>query len=396
MSPPRLSRRGLLAGGVGALAGGQLLRPARFRGSYDADPSVSTDEWLLPGRSPARRNHVPVAGGTQFTEEWSVEFDNESGYSLVVVDGTVVCPVEDDGLHALSVSDGERRWRYRPPTEFDGGVAAAGRYLCCPTRSAFHRLGLDGAEAWQLPGYRRRTVLTALIYSRSYLPVGTTLFVTGDRGLEARDLASGLRYWTSADVGEGAYGAPIAFADGTVYCSDSDFQTVRFSAFDASEGESLWTTNEYEYRARDGAVVEDTLLAVGGTDRDGRIQALSTDDGSLRWEREAGDALYDIAVADGVVLCSGLHDRVHAFDLATGESRWREGFDDEMRGTVLTDDHCYVHRSTGVEVRDPATGDRLAMHELDGGEARELAYAGGKLFALQATELAVLEVTDDA
>ena len=52
MSLNRLSRRSLLAGGVGALAGGQLLRPSTFRGSFDADPSVSTDEWLLPGRSP--------------------------------------------------------------------------------------------------------------------------------------------------------------------------------------------------------------------------------------------------------------------------------------------------------------------------------------------------------
>ncbi|WP_323192921.1 PQQ-binding-like beta-propeller repeat protein, partial [Halostella sp. PRR32] len=91
-----------------------LLRPTAFRDPLDADQSVSTDEWLVPGRTPTRRSHVPVSGGTALTEHWTVEFDSETGYSLVVAGGTVVCPVEDDGLYGFSAAGGDRRWHYRP------------------------------------------------------------------------------------------------------------------------------------------------------------------------------------------------------------------------------------------------------------------------------------------
>jgi outer membrane protein assembly factor BamB len=390
-----LSRRGLLAAGVGALAGGQLVRPALFRDPLDADPSVSTDEWLLPGRSPARRRHVPVAGGTDLVETWSVDFAGEGGYSLVVAAGTVVCHDEDDGLHAFSVADGERRWRFRPPTEVDGGIAAGGGALCCPTRGSLHVLGRGGHGRWRLPEYRRRSVLSALFGASAYLPVGSTLFSVGDRGLEARDLSSGLRYWAAGEDGAPTYDDPVAFADGTLYCSDSNFETARFSAYEADTGAGLWATAQYDYLPRDSMVVDDTLLAVGGHDASGRIQAFATTDGTLRWERTLGARLYDPAVADGLVVCPALENELYAFDLDSGDRRWQVGFPDDIGGVVLTDDHCYVHRSTGVDVRDPATGERLAGHDLDGGEARALAYADGRLFASQEHALAVLEVADD-
>lgn len=393
MSPFRPSRRGLLAAGVGALAGGQFLRPARFRRPFDADPSVSTDEWLVPGRSPARRRHVPVPGGTDLAPTWTHEFDDEAGYSLVVADGAVVCPAEDDGIHAFSAASGERRWRYRPPAEVDGGLAVGDGHLCCPTRADFHVLGLDGRRRWHLPEYRRQSVVG--LFDTSSLTVGSTLFGLGDRGLEARDLSSGLRHWHTARVdGERVYVYPSAYADGTLYCHEGGLHTTRRSAFDADTGTRLWRTAEDESLHRYSAVVGDTLLSVSGHDDSGSLRAYSTVDGSLRWQRSGAGTFYEVAVADGTAVCAAFEGPLYAFDVATGDRRWAAPERDALGGTALTDGHLYVHRNRGIEVRDPATGERLATHELDGGEAHALAYAGGRLFALQAHALAVLEVRD--
>ncbi|MFC4408770.1 outer membrane protein assembly factor BamB family protein [Haloarchaeobius iranensis] len=393
MSPSRPSRRGLLAAGVGALAGGQLLRPSLFREPFDADPSVSTDEWLLPGRTPTRRSHVPVPGGTALTEHWTAEFDSEAGYSLVVADGTVVWPVEDGGLTAYSVADGDRRWRYRTSTEVEGGIAAAGGHLCYPTGNDFHVLGLGGDGRWRLPAYGRRSVVG--LFDASYLPVGSTLFGLGERGLEARDLSSGLRHWFTEQVdGESVYPYPSAYADGTLYCSEGSLRNTRLSAFDASDGSRRWRTDEDEYLHRRSAVDGDTLLSVAGSNDSGSLRAFSTEDGSLRWKRGSAGTFYEVAVGDGIAVCASFEGDLNAFDVQSGERRWRSDGPDDLGGVVRTDDYLYVHRSTGVEVREPVTGERLSTHELDGGEARALAYADDRLFALQEHALAVLEVED--
>ncbi|WP_256296803.1 outer membrane protein assembly factor BamB family protein [Haloarchaeobius salinus] len=391
MPSERLSRRSLLTAGVGALAGGQLLRPTAFRDPFDADQSVSTDEWLVPGRTPTRRSHVPVSGGTDLAEHWTVEFDSETGYSLVVAGGTVVCPVEDDGLYGFSAAGGDRRWHYRPSTEIEGGIAAAGGHLCYPTGNDFHVLGLDGGSRWRLPEYGRRSVVG--LFDASYLPVGSTLFGLGERGLEARDLSSGLRHWFTERVdGEAVYPYPSAYADGTLYCSEGSLRNTRLSAFDASDGSRLWQTDEGEYLHRRSAVDGDTLLSVAGGNDSGSLRAFATEDGSLRWKRGGAGTFYEVAVADGIVVCASFEGDLYAFDAESGERRWRSHEPVDLGGVVRTDDYLYVHRSTGVEVRDPATGERLAGHELDGGAARALAYADDRLFALQEHALAVLEV----
>ncbi|WP_435345213.1 PQQ-binding-like beta-propeller repeat protein [Haloarchaeobius sp. HRN-SO-5] len=387
------SRRGLLALAVGAFAGGQAARPAIFRDEFDADDSVSTDEWLLPGRTPARRNHVPTTGGPGLDVAWDVTFDAETGYTLAVAGGRVVVPTWSDGVYAFTVQDGERAWRYLPPSRFEGGVAVAGGRVCCPTMKGFHVLGSDGDPGWHLPDYWQRSVVLPFFIFDTYLPVGTTLFTLGDRGLEARDLSSGLLHWHTERVdGEHVSPNPVAFADGTLYCREGSLHT-RLSAFDAGDGSSLWQRSSEEYHHRNVAVVEGTLLSAGGFDSNGRLRAFSTDDGSLRWEQAAGTPLYDVAVADGLAICPGRGGEVHAFDSESGERLWRVDVRDDLGGTVLTDDHLYVHRGRGVEVRDPATGERRATYDLaDDGRPHELAYASGHLFALRDRTLYALEV----
>ncbi|WP_257298399.1 PQQ-like beta-propeller repeat protein [Haloarchaeobius sp. FL176] len=396
MSLNRLSRRSLLAGGVGALAGGQLLRPSTFRESFDADPSVSTDEWLLPGRSPARRNHVPVTGGTELSVAWDRSFDGGSGYRVVVADGRAIVPVTDDAVYAVEVADGSTAWRARPRPESGYGVALGGEHICCSTGDGFYVLGPSGNSKWWLPGYNYRTVESAGFLS-TFLPVGSTLFTVGRRGLEARDMASGLRHWVGARPdGSRLTTNPLAFADGTLYCAGGRYGKQPFVAVDPEDGSQQWATAAFEYENRQLAVDGDTLLATGETEAGGRIQAFAVDDGALRWQRATATGLLGPTVADGLVVCASEGGRLHAFDRTSGEQRWTVGRQAAADELVRTDNHLYIHSPRGVEVRDPSTGERRALHELEGTDPNGFAYASGHLFALRDDRLFALEVVDGA
>lgn len=390
---------------MGALAGGQVLRPSLFREPFDAEPSVSTEEWLVPGRSPARRRYVPVSGGGALEKAWTVEFDSPTGYSLVVRDGVVVClTVAERALRersiitvrAFSAADGTRQWRRTFPNEFVGGLAAGGDRLCCPTRLDIRVLDPAGSESYKLPDHRWESALNGVSVGGQYLPVGSVLFTVDDRGLDARDLHTGLRHWTSADRdgGELVFAEPVAAVDGSLYCIDgAGFNPTRVSAVDARAGRLLWQSDRYDAMVRSLTAAEDALVLVGGeVNSHGHVVALSRSDGSPRWRHRVDEALHETAVSDGIVVCSTLSNHLIAFDLATGESLWRRHVGGNNGGTVVTDDRLYVHRATGIEVLDLATGERLQSHEIAGFEADCLAYAGGRLFALRGRSLTAFEV----
>ncbi|WP_267642447.1 outer membrane protein assembly factor BamB family protein [Haloarchaeobius amylolyticus] len=384
-----LSRRQVLLLGSSALAGGQLLRPSWFRESFDTGPSVPVAEWHLPGRTPRRQGYVPVDGSDALSVAWEAAFEAEAGYSLTIADGTVVAPTRDTGLHAFGTDDGQRRWEYTPDTRRSGGVVVAADHLCWPTYEALRVLDRDGRPAWQLPDVENLTIHWLL--DPTLLPVGSVLFLHGEGGLEARDAASGLPHWqTLDDVG------PVAYGDGTLFCSDTRLDAVRHSAYDPTDGSRLWQTPEYEYLHRGSATVTDTLLAYGGSDGSGRVQAFDVNDGSLQWEVEVDARLYDATLTVSTAVLTGLDGDLYAFDVSSGERRWHRGDLGDVGGTVRTEDRLYVHRPTGVDVLDPETGERRGSVDLAGGEPHALAYGSGRLFALTNARLYALEVGDGA
>ncbi|WP_435317406.1 PQQ-binding-like beta-propeller repeat protein [Haloarchaeobius sp. TZWSO28] len=382
-----LSRRQLLLLGSAALAGGQLARPSLFRSEFGG-PTVPRGEWHLPGRSPSRQNYAWVAGGDDLSIDWELSFEQETGYSLAVADGTVFVPTENN-LRALSTADGRPRWRFDPDTELSPGIAVAAGNVCCPTDRDFYVLGGDGGRHWWLPGVDNRSLYWLL--NPTYLPVGNVLFLNGDDGLEARDVESGLTHWqTTSHVG------PVAYGDEKLICSDGHFESVRHSAHDPSDGSRLWRTPEYEYRHRGSAIVPDTLVAYGGSEDTGRIQAFDPNDGSLKWDSTVGATLVDVALTVGLVVATGAFGELHAFDPDTGERLWKRTDLGRVGGTVRTEKRLYAHHRGGVDVLNPYTGETRASIDLDGGKPRTLAFADGRLFALTEYRLYALEVSADA
>ncbi|WP_435363117.1 PQQ-binding-like beta-propeller repeat protein [Haloarchaeobius sp. DYHT-AS-18] len=390
MSGPlqHLSRREVLLLGSAALLGGQAIRPSLFRDGFDTGPSVSLDEWHLAGRSPSRQNYAAVAGGDDLSVAWEVPFDAETGYSLAVADETVFVPTEND-LRALATADGRPRWQFDPDAELAPGIAVVDGRVCCPTESDFHVLGDDGQRAWWLPDIDDRSLFWPL--DPTYLPVGTVLFLSGDDGLEARDVGSGLPHWQTTQ-----YAKPVAYGDGRLFCTDARFETVRHSAHDPTDGSRLWRTPEYEYFHRGSVALPDTFLAYGGSGETGRLQAFDPDDGSLRWEVETDSPVVDAAVTVGLAVLTGLDGDLHAFDLQTGDRLWHRDERGDVDGAVRTENRLYVHRPAGVDVLDPETGETRGRIALDGGEARTLALGAGRLFALTRSRLYALEVSEDA
>ncbi|MCT9095741.1 PQQ-binding-like beta-propeller repeat protein [Haloarchaeobius sp. HME9146] len=384
-----LSRREVLLFGSAALVGGQAIRPSLFKSGFDTGPSVSLDEWHLPGRSPSRQNYAAVAGGDDLSVTWEVPFEQETGYSLAVADGTVFVPTWNSALHALDTTDGRQRWQFAPDAALSTGIAVAAGHVCCPTDRDFYVLGSDGARSWWLPGVDDRSLYWLL--DPTYLPVGNVLFLNGDDGLEARDIESGLTHWqTTRHVG------PVAYGDGKLICSAGYYESVRHSAHDPSDGSRLWRTPEYEYRHRGSAIAPDTLVAYGGSDDTGRIQTFDPNDGRLQWESTVGTTLVDVALTVGLVVATGTFGQLHAFDPDTGERLWTRTDLGRVGGTVRTEQRLYVHEADGVSVLDPETGETRDSLALDGGEPRSLALAGGRLLALTESGLYALEVRDDA
>lgn len=140
------------------------------------------------------------------------------------------------------------------------------------------------------------------------------------------------RIWsTGIGDGPGKSGARMvpAVSAGRVYAAGVDGQ---ISALDASSGSKIWSEKSGKrmgwfgrggnsMRWSGGPAVDGDLLVVGGLD--GQLQALSSSDGSLRWEVQLGaEIICAPAISDGIVVVRTQDGKLQAFDSANGNRRW--------------------------------------------------------------------------
>ncbi|MFZ2235458.1 MAG: outer membrane protein assembly factor BamB [Dokdonella sp.] len=140
------------------------------------------------------------------------------------------------------------------------------------------------------------------------------------------------RIWsTGIGDGTGKSGARMvpAVAAGRVYAAGVD---GRISALDAGSGSTIWSEKsgkragwfgrgENSVRWSGGPAVDGDLVVVGGLD--GQLQALSSSDGSVRWEAQLGaEIICAPAIGDGIVVVRTQDGRLQAFDSSNGNRRW--------------------------------------------------------------------------
>lgn len=190
--------------------------------------------------------------------------------SPLVVNGRVYCATWSGTFLARDAKTGGKVWDAQiGPSAFSAPAWAQGLIVVGLREGGVVALDADtGAERWRFQGLKRCGV-TPLV-------AGEAVFVAGDAGLFALNLADGKRIW-------------------------------------AAEGPSMWR-NEFAYR-------NGMLIHLGAK---GRLRALDATTGRERWRQELGGSMHAGPIVLGdTVLAGTRQDGVFgAFDLATGARLW--------------------------------------------------------------------------
>ncbi|MFQ6225790.1 PQQ-binding-like beta-propeller repeat protein [Nocardia sp. NPDC002869] len=313
---------------------GQILWHAEIRPhtSSAGSPPIVTDGHVFMCGQDNRLHALDAATGAV---RWSVEIGGKlSGRDsqvLVSVAGTVVVN-GDSSLIGFDATTGARRW---------ATAAADGTYNLCATNDppyVYAEGSLPGFKVVALDarsGTPRWTTTTdSGIGGQMYFTAGNGVIsaVQGD-SLFVLDSASGAIRWR-ATVGDPSDYDPLdrpSIAADTVVVSKLNQPQIQ--VFDFSSGDRLWTLGTRgEFRTNRGryAVADGDAIVLGGAPENyggggapsTALESFDRRTGRARWSHVSGPGhLGAPCVADGTVFAVW-KSRVHAFDSATGTSRW--------------------------------------------------------------------------
>lgn len=309
-SPPGPTRRRVLAGLSGLAALGSIAG-CGGRGSPERTPTdTTTDLGPVPeplGPWPQARadaGNTGVVDATGPTADpslrWRVTAAGTVGALVGRHAGDPADPVyaasEVGRVASLTRSGGERWAVETPPLRFPPAVSSG--QVVVPTRDRLVVLDADTGERLRSIDAPEDVLLSPTLAG------DRVLLGTFASGVVAVDLDSGTRLW---EAGAPSRAYPPEVADGTAYA------TAR-----------RWETD--------------------GGERAGAVIAIDTESGAVEWEEPLdGEPTAPPAVHDGVVYAGTNRGRIHAFDAADGDRRWRESVGDWVtRGPTAADDGIYL------------------------------------------------------
>jgi outer membrane protein assembly factor BamB len=217
----------------------------------------------------------------------------------------------------LSAVDGVERWRHpamRVMGDMPRGPVAGSGIVVRPTETGTGLVGYDavtGEEVWRVDG------------SSQVVGQSESVVVIASSGLRGLDRVTGSEVWSSDVSFEDPSGVMVA--RGAAAVSDDTIVVPTgpsLTALDMATGATLWTAEQAEHpEAADGSVVG----AVVNNGRPVAIRAFDLETGELRWEAPGRSSYGDLlAVGDGIVAVLATEtSEVIAYELATGEERWR-------------------------------------------------------------------------
>ena len=364
---------------------------------------------------PAVSDGTVYAGGhavdaTSGEAVWNAAVEVNRAFRPAVVDGTVYLGT-NDGTYALDAASGDVLWQFEAAG--DAAVTVAeGLVFTGGGRTAYAVDTATGEEVWSHDVGGDILTMPTVADGRVYYG--------GAQVARALDVTSGDPVWTyeppARDRGSrhlGSQNAAPTVVEDTVYVSASRYEAV--FAVDAATGEGRWTAS---LDGRRPAVVVDGVLYTGGS----TLQATATDTaGSSRGTRvlqgtrnhhhaAAGEPEPDLdttpsaegagsnrwlgrtaapvagsspTVHDGVAYVTDRSGTTYAFDVASGEERWR--FEAEGPSTAapsMVGGRLFTVAGSTLYRLDPATGEERFRASLPARVLGSPTATGGLVFVL--------------
>lgn len=363
----------------------------------------------------------------------------------VAVGGTAVVTT-DDGVEAVDVDDGDRRWTFR--AEHPGGcstsragsalvVAFAGRVLTLDPTDGRLLTELSGGGSREAPPFRVAvppsvdvtapngggplvavaapgeralgTTVTAwppdgddAVWHRRVHPArlippllatdDTLLVATGERQptLTALTSAAGAVRW-SRHLGPSAATGPTGHADvdpsaDRLLAARDGLVVVtdggRPAARATADGRALWVAEDDGGGVATDAVLGDDTALV----TDGAaVRGLSAATGATRWARQLSAAgTTSLALAPGMAVVA-THDRIAALDERSGTTMWEAALASPVAsGMSIAGGHVHVATVAGLEVLDLDSGRQVGATTTDRAPISAPLLADGRIYLCHA------------
>ncbi len=399
------SRRQLLAGLGVTVAGG-----ASAATTAAPEPvSSSPFDWPMFQYDPAGTGYNPDAAGPKDDVQVAWVHDSTDwfrGASAPVRLGDTLYAV-GDGLLALEVDSGERRFGRRGPYTSSPAAAHAPSYrtatLAATSTGGVYGLNADGgigvpgldrglgSQRWVGPGPGRARPTIEHQPAVNPVTVDDTVYaaVHGTNDIVALDANSGSERWRVThhedDIVSVSFGRPTV-RDGTLFVANWPNQV---SAYDREDGTERWQ-RKLEDQMQLCTPATDQGIVV--TSRNG-VALLDADDGEALWRRDLDGNAIDgtAAVADGTVFLSDGDERFYALDLETGETLWSVPFERETT-PVVADGMVYaVETNESLIGLDAETGTKRFRYEPPEIPLSPPIVGNGVLYAVNRGRIVALE-----
>lgn len=361
-----------------------------------APAHAQTGDWSQYRQDATNNTHV--TSGLAEVFHGAIATANEVRATPVVAHGKVFVGNHDTGeLQAFDLVTGELLWQAQAPNWVHSEMIHSGGQLFVGFGNRFFQDGPDGYRGTGESGVLSLDPDTGEILWRHDTPgevmptpvvtSGAVWAVTGDRRLYKLDPVSGAEL-DAVETGHISSMSSPAEHDGVLYFGGGAPAPYTFSAYDTVAEEFAWQREFPEFNrglddvppAVDSGIVVTTanrtlLPGLAGPREEHTIVAMDVDTGRILWRdvigtgpapdnnRSGAPTIHDGTVYVG----SPTTGAAYAYDLRTGERKWRNPVGVIKGAPVVDGDDVYFSTTTGTVQRlDTATGAVTGVLELEG------------------------------
>lgn len=211
----------------------------------------------------------------------------------------------------------------------DGNVYTAGRSATSGYYNAIRKYTSSGTavtDGWPVNIGNANQATSITVDSSGAVYVGSLWANSGSRGVQKYASTGGSVVW-QYNFGNDVYGLAIA-GDGNLIAVGARISNITIRKLNASSGSSIWAA-DHGSTTRAVAVDDSGNIYTGGDSSSGFTTRKWDQDGTEitadNWPLDGGNAVYALAVADGLVVTGGLQTSgitTRAYDAADGSALW--------------------------------------------------------------------------